>query len=180
MNKSRCTRIIKLAEGGFNKIFLLTMDDESEVIARIPTSIAGPRYYTTASEAATMQFLRDILQIPVPRVLAYSATHDNPVGVEYIIMERLQGQSLGSRWLSLSTAELADVMSQLVEFEQKIFSFKFPAYGSLYNKHDISENLRRNISSVEGDFCIGPICKRQFWHRERADMNIDRGPCMCF
>ncbi|KAK2831886.1 hypothetical protein FQN49_007067, partial [Arthroderma sp. PD_2] len=175
-NRPRCSQIIKLAEGGFNKVFLLTMDDESEVIARIPTPIADPRHYTTASEAATMRFLRDTLQIPVPRVLTYSSTSDNPVGAEYIIMERLQGENLGSRWLSLSTAETADLMTQMVEIEKKIFNFSFPAYGSLYHRHDLPEELRVDFSAGGGDFCVGPICKRQFWHGEREDMQLDRGP----
>jgi len=120
-----------MAEGGFNKVFLLTMDDGHEVIARIPTPIAGPRHFTTTSEVATMNFLRNVLELPVPGIFAYSATDANPVGAEYMIMERLHGESLASRWLSLSTAEVKEVMTQIVEVEQKIFSFRFPAYGSL-------------------------------------------------
>ncbi|KAF3479945.1 phosphotransferase [Arthroderma uncinatum] len=174
--RPRCSQIIKLAEGGFNKIFLLTMDDETEVIARIPTPIAGPRHYTTASEAATMQCLRDSLHIPVPRILAYASTTDNPVGAEYIIMERLHGESLGSRWLSFSTAQTADLMTQIAKIEGKIFKFKFPAYGSLYHRRDIPAESRVDFPSEGGDFCVGPICKRQFWHGERADMQLDRGP----
>jgi aminoglycoside phosphotransferase (APT) family kinase protein len=37
---------------------------------------------------ATMDFLRNALDVPVPRVLAHSSTVDNSVGAEYIIMER--------------------------------------------------------------------------------------------
>lgn len=175
VNRVQCTRIVKMAEGGFNKVFLLTMDDGHEVIARIPTPIAGPRHFTTASEVATMNFLRNVLELPVPRIFAYSATDANPVGAEYIIMERLHGESLASRWLSLSTAEVKEVMTQIVEVEQKIFSFCFPAYGSLYYKDDIAEASRIDLQ-VDG-FCVGPISKRQFWHDEREQMQLDRGPC---
>ena len=175
MNRDRCVRIVKMAEGGFNKIFLLTMDDGHEMIARVPVPIAGPRHFTTASEVATMSFLRNVLELPVPRVFAYSSTDANPVGAEYIIMERLQGESLASRWLSLSTAELKEVMTQIVEVEQKILSFRFPAYGSLYYKDDVAEKSRIDIQ-VDG-FCVGPISKRQFWHDEREQMQLDRGPC---
>jgi hypothetical protein len=41
VNRDRCIRMVKMAEGGFNKAFLLTMDDGNEVVARIPTPIAG-------------------------------------------------------------------------------------------------------------------------------------------
>lgn len=40
-----------------------------------------------------MDFLRAVLELPVPEVLAYSKTSDNPVGAEYILMERLEGES---------------------------------------------------------------------------------------
>ncbi|KAL1878481.1 hypothetical protein Plec18167_004555 [Paecilomyces lecythidis] len=88
--------MIKLAEGGFNKIFLLRMDDGYEVVARIPTPIAGPPHYTTASEVVTLRFLRNVLHVPVPEILVYSTDATNPVGAEYIILERLQGDSLAS------------------------------------------------------------------------------------
>lgn len=55
---TKCVAMIKLAEGSFNKTFRLTMDDGSTVIARVPHPIAGPAYYTTASEVATMDFVR--------------------------------------------------------------------------------------------------------------------------
>lgn len=166
-----------MTEGGFNKVFLLTMDDGSEVVARIPTPIAGPRGLTTASEVATMRFLRETLHIPVPRVLAYSPTSDNPVGAEYILMERLRGETLGPKWLSLSKTDMVDLMTQIARIEKKIFDFTFPAYGSLYHRHDIPKESRVDFEVDGGDFCIGPICKRQFWHGERADMELGRGPC---
>ncbi|KAJ5201323.1 Mitochondria protein Fmp29, partial [Penicillium cf. viridicatum] len=124
-------------EGGFNKVFLLRAKNGREVIARIPTPIAGPPYYTTASEVATMNFLRSILKLPVPEVLAYSVLSDNPIGAEYILMERVKGESLSLRWLSLTTDETKDIMTQIVDMERKIFDFYFPAYGSLYYKKDL-------------------------------------------
>lgn len=42
-------------KAALTKIFLLKADDGSEVIARVPTPIAGPPHYTTASEVATIK-----------------------------------------------------------------------------------------------------------------------------
>lgn len=170
-----CSHVKKIAEGGFNKVFLLTADDGHEVIARIPTPIAGPPLYTTASEVATIDFLQTVLGIPVPKTLDYSTSSNNSVGAEYIIMERVHGESLASRWLSLTTDEVKYVMTQIVEMEQKIFSFQFPGHGSLYYKHDLNDESQIALQ-VEG-FCIGPIAGRQFWHAERHRMELDRGPC---
>jgi hypothetical protein len=53
-----CVAMTTLAEGFFNKTFRLIMDNGSVAIARIPHPNAGPEYYTTASEVATMDFVR--------------------------------------------------------------------------------------------------------------------------
>lgn len=45
----------KLAEGGFNKVFRLIMDDGKSVLTRILNLNAGPSFYTTASEVAIME-----------------------------------------------------------------------------------------------------------------------------
>lgn len=63
VGQNTCVDMVKVTEGGFNKRFILTMDDGYGVIARIPTSITGPPHYTTASEVATMDFLRSQLAI---------------------------------------------------------------------------------------------------------------------
>lgn len=147
-------------------MFLLRAKNGREVIARIPTPIAGPPHYTTASEAATINFLRTVLKLPVPEVLAYSASSDNPVGAEYILMERVEGESLSSRWLSLTTDEVKDIMTQIAVMERKIFDFQFPAYRSLYHKKGLDGETQ--IPVVE-DFCIGPVSARQFlaWRTEQ-------------
>ena len=187
VGRDRCIDIMKVTEGGFNKIFLLTMDDGYEVIARIPTPIAGPAHYTTASEVATMDFLRTRLGIPVPKVFAWASRvgGDNPVGAEYIIMEKMQGESLASRWFSLSTKELAEVIEQIVDIESRLFSARFPEHGSLYYKEDLEEEVHENNSNEQNgvnllsdQFGIGPIANRSFWTDERGQMTLDRGPCL--
>lgn len=47
-------------EGGFNKALLLRKDDGSEIIAKIPFSIAGPPKYTTASEVAVLEYRKTL------------------------------------------------------------------------------------------------------------------------
>lgn len=50
-------KIEKLPEGNFSKAFLITMDDGRELIAKIPNPNAGRLHFTTASEAATMNYV---------------------------------------------------------------------------------------------------------------------------
>jgi len=53
-----CASMTKLAEGQYNKDFRLVMNDGKVVIARLPNPNAGPSFYATASEVATMEFVR--------------------------------------------------------------------------------------------------------------------------
>lgn len=53
-----CVRIEKYPDGMFNKSMLLTMDDGSQVVAKVPNPNAGMSHFTTASEVATMDFVR--------------------------------------------------------------------------------------------------------------------------
>lgn len=50
-------RATKFREGEYNKAFLLAMDNGAEVVAKIPNPNAGPAYYTTASEVATIDWV---------------------------------------------------------------------------------------------------------------------------
>lgn len=115
------TGIQKLAEGGFNRVFLLTMDDGFEVIPKLPYSPTAPTSLCTESEVATLDFLSS-KSIPVPRVYAWSSKVDNAVGSEYVIMEKAPGQPLESRWFGLTPKERLRLMTSFVEIERKMFS----------------------------------------------------------
>ncbi|KAK2733427.1 hypothetical protein FQN57_002123 [Myotisia sp. PD_48] len=61
-----CVDVEKCPDGMYNKSFVLTMDDGQEVIAKVPNPNAGVSYFTTASEVATMDFVRNVLGTPAP------------------------------------------------------------------------------------------------------------------
>lgn len=52
-----CVEVTKLPEGNFNKAFLVTMQDQRQLVARLPNPNAGRPHYTTASEVATMDYV---------------------------------------------------------------------------------------------------------------------------
>lgn len=53
-----CVDVTKLPEGNSNKVFLVTMQDGKQLVVNLPNPNSGPVHYTTASEVATMQFVR--------------------------------------------------------------------------------------------------------------------------
>ena len=52
-------KVLKCVEGQYNKVFILTMDNGFECVAKIPNPNAGPAYYLTASEVATRHFVSE-------------------------------------------------------------------------------------------------------------------------
>ncbi|RAL12649.1 phosphotransferase family protein [Aspergillus homomorphus CBS 101889] len=168
----------KLAEGGYNRVFEATFSNGETVIARLPYPSTVPEHYTLASEAATLDYLR-LQGIRTPEVYAWCGTKANPVGAEYIVMERLEGIPLGERWYALTPKEHHKIMKQIVEWETRLMSLQFPASGSLYYTQDLSPERRVQLpaSNLNGKpFCIGPIAHYSWWHDRRDHLDIDRGP----
>lgn len=161
------------------------MEDGFEVIAKIPYRNAVPHQYLTASEVATMDFVRRQFEIPVPKVYAWSAeTEGNSVGTEYIVMEKAYGKRLGDIWWSLNPKQLLKVITQLVQYEDKLSQTALSSYGSIYFRDFLSEPTDRRLFSDSNDldrpWCIGPIADPAYWHDGRDELDINRGPCTHF
>ncbi|KAK2760891.1 hypothetical protein FQN54_002131 [Arachnomyces sp. PD_36] len=172
VNAKSCISMTKLSEGSYNKAFSLIMDNGVQVVARIPNPYL-PQRVSTASEVATLDFLRNELEIPVPQVFAWSSDKDQPVGAEYIIMEKAPGQELWKSWPSMDVSEKVDVVSQLAKIQAKVCSVDFKYYGSLYYR---GTDDHQHIPGVPSRFCIGPSSAIQFWEADRTAIDKYRGP----
>ncbi|KAJ7222253.1 protein kinase subdomain-containing protein PKL/CAK/Fmp29 [Mycena pura] len=166
----------KLAEGGFNRTFLITMHDGFEMVARIPYPVTVPKFYAIASEAATMRFLRSA-GLPVPEVYDYAPSSDNAAKTEYILMEFVRGANLGDMWMKLEEPDIVSVVRQLVQLESRMMSIRFPAGGSLYYASDLEKVAGRTGIPLDDErFCIGPDVSLHMWYGRRSRLDVDRGP----
>ena len=57
-----CVNVEKCPDGLYSKAFLLTMDNDEQVVAKVPNPNAGLPHYTTASEVATMDLVKKSLR----------------------------------------------------------------------------------------------------------------------
>ena len=122
--------------------------------------------------------------VPVPKVLDYSATSNNAVGTEYIIMEKVNGRDLGDIWYELSEKERIKVVVQVARLESVLFSISLPGCGSVYYKRDLENSTKAvNITVSEGagesagQLCIGPDVAQKWWYDKRDQLPVSRGPC---
>ncbi|KAL4912146.1 kinase-like domain-containing protein [Aspergillus aurantiobrunneus] len=171
--------LTKIAEGGFNRVLQATFADGHSVLARIPYSSTAPKGHAVASEAATLHFLH-ARGFAVPKVLAYSPDEQNSVGVEYLVLEKLDGVSLGERWFIMDGKARVKIMRQFVDLENRVMGLGFPASGNLYFRGDLktraSVSLHRRTGDGLEEVVIGPTVQHAWWYGQRSLLDIDRGP----
>ncbi|KAL0957922.1 hypothetical protein HGRIS_000103 [Hohenbuehelia grisea] len=172
----------KLAEGGFNRIFLITMRDGFRMVARIPYPHTTPTYLAVASEVATLVYLR-AAGLPTPEVYGYSPSANNAAETEYIFMEFIQGTNLGDIWFDLGEEEIIPILHQIVDIESKMMQQSFPAGGSLYFTEDLAKAAptsdtpaRPGVTLKDGRFSVGPETSLALWYGRRSLLGVNRGP----
>jgi hypothetical protein len=132
------------------------------------------------------------LNLPVPRVFAYSADPLNPVGADYIITDKARGTQLGSLWHQWSTESQLNFVAKLVDFETNMTSLSFGTHGCIYFKKDlerkglpacdldtrvISSDIKWLNTAATKEFAMGPLTEGILWEDERATVDLKRSPC---
>jgi O-glycosyl hydrolase len=126
-----------------------------------------------------MDFLRQH-GVPIPKVHAWSSNPSNPVGAEYMIMEKAQGTELQNTWYSMEVKQRMDIIGKIVDLEKSLFELRLPASGSIYYKND--PNIRTETVDIVSDiapntFCVGPSTEYLWWYQKRDQLAINHGPC---
>src|SRR5207248_5936347 len=125
-------------------------------------------------------------KLPVPKVYAWSSrATENPVGAEYIVMEKVGGVELSKKWPSMSVDSQQKTIETVIDFEKAFASMSFSSLGSLYYTTDITkEQAAKGFLYVDGQgekinchrFAIGPTTERNFFDDGRGTAEFDRGP----
>ncbi|KAE9369713.1 hypothetical protein N431DRAFT_493487 [Stipitochalara longipes BDJ] len=152
-----CVSIEKYPDGMYNKAVLLTMDNGTQVVAKVPNPNAGKPHFTTASEVATMDF---------------------------IIMEKLPGIELELAWPTMTTEDRLAVVQTIASYQKSWTSISFKKYGGLYYAKDLDTNSDNEALYTDADgvavrdsrFTIGPSPGRELIDNRRATVEFDRGP----
>lgn len=129
--------------------------------------------------------VRKYTTIPVPRVFSWSPDNSNPVGAEYIVMEKAIRFPLLERWGKMTEIENLELIKHLTQLEAQLSAIGFPAYGGLYLSADADRLERQDL---DGDvdkqhlFCVGPSLDRSFDVDTGANIpteegSVNNGPC---
>ncbi|EIW55627.1 uncharacterized protein TRAVEDRAFT_129507 [Trametes versicolor FP-101664 SS1] len=197
-------RIKYLGAGTFHKGYLVTLVDAREVVARVARRFM-PRL-KTESEVATMRYLREHTDVPVPEVYQYDANPYNRLGGEYILMSKAPGIPLSKVFHSMPHSTMVALLENVSMMILPLFAHRFPMIGSLYDGPDphVASNITSSlptptpssytrltnisdaVSKLESqqdsskEFHVGPIVSWPFFGSNRGDLlhpdELNRGP----
>ncbi|KAF8152566.1 kinase-like domain-containing protein [Crassisporium funariophilum] len=155
-----------LTEGSFNKIYAVDLKTGSLVKSYIfRATLPVEPGDKVRNEVATMEYIKQHTQIPVPTVIAYDSSSENTLGYEWILMQRIPGKQLSDIWSDLSdTSKRAIVRATANHVLQMRKSCTFRDIGGLYHDPDTGFN-------------IGPIITQfMFMGGRRQLVTRNRGP----
>ncbi|KAF8602765.1 hypothetical protein BDV93DRAFT_494428 [Ceratobasidium sp. AG-I] len=151
----------KLAQGGYHKVYDIQKSNgvPLEAVVRV-ASPAFPRD-KLESEIATLRFVSSQTTIPVPRVYSRNSDRANPVGAEYMIMEKVRGITASDVWEQLDLEKKNVVVSQIAGYLVALFKHRFATGGSLY------------ISSQNpSEITVGPIVIPSFYRALDGELRV--------
>ena len=182
-----------LAQGAFNKLYDVKIDNELFVMR---VSLPVEPYYKTMSEVSTMDWISRITDTPVPRVITYQSSRENPIGFEWIIMTKMPGRPLRELWRSLSLSAKTNLVGEIAAFSAFLFRNQLQGIGNLYrtacdlrdaglpeatwpagnpacsHKSPLSENEPTSAGLPD----VGRIVSMHFFWGSRILQDVDRGP----
>ncbi|KFA77556.1 hypothetical protein S40288_05753 [Stachybotrys chartarum IBT 40288] len=167
-----------LAKGAFNKLYIIT-SGQAEVVVRVTLPV-DPKW-KTLSEVATLQWVSHMTSLPVPRVLAYNIDRSNPIGFEWIIMDKLPGKPWADVWKELPFDEKEAIVNQLASFCSETFRQQMVGIGSLFGESDAPVSTADDLASggiwpnTNTDFKIRRMVSTSFIS-QRPIPQMSRGP----
>ncbi|KAK7428332.1 hypothetical protein QQZ08_005229 [Neonectria magnoliae] len=162
--------------GSYNVLLPLTFPDGTRWLAKIPVN-GTPSHWDAISsgalsvEANTMRLLKRETTIPIPAVLDYSATTDNPICCPYILISFVPGRPLYEVWFGDASPEdtkryrgraLQDIASAMAQLK----SFSFDKGG--FMTFESNGNLTSEIGPMR-HIDHQAMLDRWFIHKDPAD-----------
>jgi hypothetical protein len=135
-----------LHEGAYNKLYEVSFGDEF-FIMRVSLPVC-PRS-KTESEVATLEWVYQHTNLPVPRVKAYDSSRNNPLGFEWILMTKIEGKPLSECWRSMRTGARERLVKQIAAFTASTFQQPFhDGVGSIYKATSNSDDCTHVVGEL--------------------------------
>jgi len=174
------------AQGAFNKLYKVHCKD-SNFLMRITLPVDP--YYKTSSEVATIKFVSQKTDIPVPKIFAFDESNKNELGFEWILLEMMPGRPLRSRWRKLPMSTKQDLVKCFVHYHAQHFRNKFIGIGNIFerprewiaSKRSLKIDSTLNTKQVppesgKSDFVLERTVSLPFFWGNHLTQDVPRGP----
>lgn len=156
----------------FTKLYLIACDDQSFLLrVMLPVS----PHDKTRGEVATLRWVREHTNIPVPKVIAFDDSRDNSIGFEWILMEFLPGVPAYRRWRTMPWEQKLKLTKRVAEFQVQLF--RNGASGPSFKKIGtlVPEN---GPGSAESPTRVAPgkLISHDYFIYDRLEYCVPRGP----
>lgn len=166
--QSQACIVTFVAEGGFNKVYKVQHDD-AEYIMRVTLPVDPRR--KTQSEAATLDFIQQNTDVPVPTVIAFDASNDNALCFEWMLLEHMPGKPLKQHWKSLPLEKKRALVKRIALYVVQLFRARIQGIGNLYHSA-----TSRDDAVDQTNFRVGRIVSHEFFWDDRTTQVFPRGP----
>ncbi|KAF2140778.1 uncharacterized protein K452DRAFT_273585, partial [Aplosporella prunicola CBS 121167] len=124
-----------LAAGLFNKVYIVSSTDKDskgtkECIFRC--ALPDFPWYRTQIEVSTMEYVRHNTTIPVPKIYAFDSSMDNELGLEWILMEKVQGTTYADAQSKMTFEAKVELHKTVADWVDQLSRIQFDTMGSLY------------------------------------------------
>ncbi|MCJ1431342.1 hypothetical protein MMC27_000693 [Xylographa pallens] len=158
-----------LAEGGWHKVYTVTTSctitgERKTFVLRLALPVYP--YYKVESDVATTELVRHFTTIPVPLIYCYDSSSDNPLGLEWMLMEKVEASALRKVWFDLDNKLHIAITRQLAGWADELSRIQSNLVGSIYMR----------CTDTELQFFIGPPTMIEFYRRRRLLYSVNRGP----
>lgn len=161
-----------LAKGAWNKVYTVSAVDEvsgitSECVFRC--ALPGLPWFRMQLEVSTMEYVRMNTTIPVPKVFAFDSSMENPLGMEWLLMEKVNGTSYIDAQSSMTFDAKVELHKTVADWVHQLSQLSFDKMGSIYRRWDLP------ITDKDA-FVVGPMNDWEFTADIRLDLDFYRGP----
>jgi Phosphotransferase enzyme family len=121
-------------QGALNRIYLIRCPrgGAAERCYIFRVSLPVDPGFKVSSDAATMSFMREHTDAPVPCVMAFDSSHENELGFAWTIMEMMPGRPLCFQWRYMTRQQKEFLVKRVAEVVAQMFRRKFHGIGNLY------------------------------------------------
>lgn len=160
------------AAGAFNRLYLIVCPDQS-LLMRVTLPVSP--HYKTRGEVATLRWVREHTDIPVPKVIAFEDSNDNDIGFEWILMEIMPGAPAYRRWRTMSMEQKSAIAKRVAEFQVQLSCYDLP--DSLFKKIGTLD-LKNSPEDIVTKTRVTPgkLISHEFFIGDRLKYDVPRGP----